>query len=271
MAKQTILTERGTGEVMYPQTLASLVQTADGGNVDDGLEKAKFKLFIDQWNTACGKYGTYNEDTGYFELNGLTDITYEEALYIYQISAGWNSARNDSAYAKYIPNNNFIGIKARTIIPAIKGSPWTTIFNLFQSSELEIIRVVQSDDGVIPSNMEGAFSECRKLRKILSPLHYASASYAFSNCINLEEVKLAIDGNINLKDSPKLKIDCFQFMAAKSGKLKGAIVTVHPDVFAKLNGDTSNEAAAALTPEELVQWQQVLTDAAEKNITFAST
>ena len=51
MAKQTILTERGTGEVMYPQTLASLVHTADGGNVEEGLEKAKFALFVDMWNS----------------------------------------------------------------------------------------------------------------------------------------------------------------------------------------------------------------------------
>ena len=46
-------------------------------------DMAKKRLFIDQWNTACGKWGTYNEDTGYFELNGLTDITYEEALKIW--------------------------------------------------------------------------------------------------------------------------------------------------------------------------------------------
>lgn len=47
-------------------------------------------------------------------------------------------------------------------------------------------------------------------------------------------------------------------------------ITVHPSVYAKLTGDTTNEAAAALTPEELAQWQQVLTDAVAKNISFAT-
>ena len=53
MAKQTILKERGTGEVLYPHTLASLVKTSDGGNVDEGLDKAKRAVFIDRWNARC--------------------------------------------------------------------------------------------------------------------------------------------------------------------------------------------------------------------------
>ena len=54
---------------------------------DDKLavtDLAKKKVFIDTWNTACTsagiRYGSYNEKTGYFELNGLTDISYEQAL-----------------------------------------------------------------------------------------------------------------------------------------------------------------------------------------------
>ena len=47
-------------------------------------------------------------------------------------------------------------------------------------------------------------------------------------------------------------------------------ITVHADVYAKLTGDTTNEAAAALTAEELAQWQALLTKAAGKHIAFAS-
>lgn len=43
----------------------------------------KEALFIDLWNNACGSYGRYNAETGYFELNGLTDIGYDEALKIF--------------------------------------------------------------------------------------------------------------------------------------------------------------------------------------------
>lgn len=37
MAKPTIIKERGTGEELYPHTLASLVRTANGGNMEDEL------------------------------------------------------------------------------------------------------------------------------------------------------------------------------------------------------------------------------------------
>lgn len=33
-----------------------------------------------------------------------------------------------------------------------------------------------------------------------------------------------------------------------------SIIKVHPDIYAKLTGDITNEVAAALSPEELAQW-----------------
>ena len=45
-------------------------------------------LFRKMWNIACRSvseagYGRYNEDSGYYELNGILDMTYEEALSVY--------------------------------------------------------------------------------------------------------------------------------------------------------------------------------------------
>lgn len=47
-------------------------------------------------------------------------------------------------------------------------------------------------------------------------------------------------------------------------------VTVHADVFAKMTGETSNQAAAALQPEEAAQWQKLFNDAADRQISFAT-
>ena len=52
--------------------------------------------------------------------------------------------------------------------------------------------------------------------------------------------------------------------------VRNSTITLHPNVYAKLTGDTTNPAAAALTPQELAQWMEVLTDAVDKNITFAT-
>lgn len=40
------------------------------------------QLFIDEWTEACGIWGGWNEDTGFFELNGLLNITYPQAIAI---------------------------------------------------------------------------------------------------------------------------------------------------------------------------------------------
>ena len=50
----------------------------------------------------------------------------------------------------------------------------------------------------------------------------------------------------------------------------GITITVHTDVYAKLTGDTTNAAAAALTEEELAQWMAITEAAAAKNISFAT-
>lgn len=53
--------------------------------------------FIDRWTAEVGKWGCYNEATGYFELNGLRDITYPQALQIldpmYRTLDFWGSSR----------------------------------------------------------------------------------------------------------------------------------------------------------------------------------
>ena len=50
----------------------------------------------------------------------------------------------------------------------------------------------------------------------------------------------------------------------------GVTIIFHPDVYAKLIGDTTNAAAAALSEEELAQWQALGNAAAEKGIAIAT-
>lgn len=61
--------------------------TNDSGFITASAVPASNQTFIDLWNVACGIYGQYNASTGYFELNGLLDITYEQALAIYDATA----------------------------------------------------------------------------------------------------------------------------------------------------------------------------------------
>lgn len=93
----------------------------------------------------------------------------------------------------------------------------------------------------------------------------------FGSCILLEDFQIKnLNCNLNLSVCSKLRVSVFSYMVANAAPSSVITITVHPDVYAKLTGDTTNAAAAALTAEELAQWQQVCLDANAKNIAFAT-
>ena len=220
------------------------------------------RLFIAQWNAACGKYGRYNPDTGYFELNGLTDITYEEAILIY---SKWSNSN--------LIREQYWGAKIRTNIP----QPLRDVVNAesaFYSSSIEVVNLTYTSTGWVRCSLQGGiFRQCQHLKCIITPLENpGQSSLDFENCRSLEEVRIknSQPKDLYLSACSKLSFDSVDYII-QNGTSKGFTVHVHKDVYAKLTGDTANAAAAALTEEELAQWQQLLVDAAEKQITFATT
>lgn len=121
------------------------------------------------------------------------------------------------------------------------------------------------------SNITNAFAYNIRLRKVLYlPLGPGcTTTGAFTQCPNLEDVRVPFICNISFADSPQISLESLRY-GMNNGR-SGWIVTVHPDVYAKLTGDTTNEAAAALSEEEAAQWQQVFYAFAAKNILFATT
>ncbi len=114
------------------------------------------------------------------------------------------------------------------------------------------------------------FSHCPKLHTIIGPLYGDGNNPApFRGCASLVNLPgLVWNGNLDISDSPLLSLASVSALIDK-GK-EGATITVHTDVFAKLTGDTTNEAAAALTDDEKAAWAAVLEAACAKNISFAT-
>ncbi len=303
MAKTTTLKERGTGAVLYPQTIPSQVIFPDGTDLNDALESqsnvtgvpiemrieaieptlvtealrkvpqsltpeeqaqvkdnlgiSKMELFIDMWNEAAiargswnskQKHGRYNEDTGYFELNGLTDITYGEAVMIYESWIGRKTFYNCRAN---LPINTQAGYQGsaftnNTYLVALWGNRNSNAVPEFTSAQ-----------------------NCGKIRDFryfkIKTLH----GYAFQGWESLEHIEgleITAKGTMDLHWSPLLSIESIQNIIAANPE--GNIIKPHPTVYAKLTGDTTNEEVAAMDPDELAQWMQIVTDAAAKNITF---
>lgn len=221
----------------------------------NNLDNPQLKLFIDQWNAACGKYGTYNSETGFFELNGLTDITYEEAIKILLIS---------SPYFSKNPNNYYhTSTQVRTFIPNKTSGVAIDYSSAFHGErKLEVLQILSGyGEYSDVSNLSTAFASCEHLKEIKGYLIINSTKVAnsFYNCFALEKVLLQkIAVSINLGYSPLLSLESLQYMVTNAVNTNPITITVHPEVYAKLTDETNTE------------WHKVLTDAADKNIQFAT-
>lgn len=224
---------------------------ARGAALVDAVQAAKRLLFIDMWNAACGKWGRYNPLTGYFELNGLTDITYGQAIEIYNLGA---IDRYDCRgfYRRE-------GCTARTNLPRrieSQRSYATMGFHVVNFMSLRYAEVINLDhcsgldsDGFMIDIRKdfwgyGSLPDCwlyaPRVRKIIGviDMRLVTAANSVGGVVarELEDVLIA-----NLKVStyllvycPKLSVGSAGFLVANAANTEPITVPVHPDVYAKL-------------------------------------
>lgn len=85
---------------------------------------------------------------------------------------------------------------------------------------------------------------------------------SFISCWALEEVRImGLTHDVEFDYSPNITLESFGYMINHSAVAanSSATIKVHPEVYAKLTDETNTE------------WHQILLDAAEKNIQFATT
>ncbi len=249
-AQKTDLT-KGLAKKQNSLSTSEDLQITDG-NLLSLTAKAKKRLFIDLWNEACGTYGKYDPanapDTDHpFYLNTLW-LTYEEALDIYD--AGVMTNDNHTLF--------YCGCNIKTHLPSHIKYSVITGSNSFRSSLVEFV-----DMGLLVPG-PGCFAYCSKLKtaKIYAPAAANnSAPFAFQGCYALEEISIGFvyARSFSLADSPLINLASLQGIIGKAQAGSAAMtITVHPDIYAKLTDETNEE------------WHKVLTDAADKNINFAT-
>ncbi len=300
MARNYKLKERGTGVTLYPETSTEQVYGPDGNNLkttlpkmqeqidgkqgklgtsegltlkDDVLsltERAKQMLFDDMWKAAVGLTGDvdhshYDEDgrpTPYM-ANRLW-LTYEEAVAV-------------SSQPRSFSNPFCIQGARTNIRPFGYANITTTQSSLaFAGSTIEVANICAYDHKItkdfdssfslsISSNyLHAFFNNCTRLHTVIGSLSLAENSYNNINlcpgCVSLVHIPIScLHQNLYLGDCPLLSIETLSYLVATATNGTNAIaVIVHSDVYAKLT-DESNE-----------EWHQVLLDAIEKNISFAT-
>ena len=228
------------------------------------------QVFNDMWDSAFGEYGKYDPanapDSEHPYLGNGIWMSYEEAVKVYNASS--NTLNNG-----YSSNNLYSRMGLRTALPLryqIDKTDWYQAFYTCRS--LEVVA-----GNFIVYNGTRMFSWCDNLKEIIGSINLPNSNMRvpdmFQMCKLLETVVIKdINGNISFSDSPLLKYESVKgFIDNRSSRYTSPItITVHPDVYAKLTGDTTKAAAAALTDEEAAAWQGLVTAAAAKNISFAT-
>lgn len=218
-----------------------------GGEVNESelISSAEKATFIE----LCRMYGvTYNKSTGYFELNGLTDITVKEMKAIY--AAGIMTSDNR--------NKMYVYEQIRTHMPPRIKLAVASCERSFFGSTVEVVNIPY-----LEANAE-CFKNCSKLKKAVmySPNHNKSDSFMGCSALETLTVSKLYATSISFKDSPLLSLASFQNLIDKAITGTEFTITVHPSIYAKITDATNY-------PE----WAALVQRAASRNalITFATT
>ena len=135
-----------------------------------------------------------------------------------------------------------------------------------ENKSLEVLRISYEETDVkrslIVENLGFAFYFCTKLRKIIGIIRLdksSSVRSAFDQCLELQDVKLyGLLTNISFAYSPLISTESLQYLITNAANTSPITVTVHADVYAKIQD------------EGQVDWHALIETAAAKQITFAT-
>lgn len=251
----------GDSEGNYREVTASEKATIESNvakliEAGNGVRTERTPLF-----EAAG--AVFNDRTGYYELNTLTDITERQMEEIYAEGVPTIGSHHATCITHA---RTFLGISNHTgQIPLISPCDCFCMGNYY----LEVVANF-NQYLIFDSSLRRCLSGCNHLKRIGVGDEYINASgyilygpdkpaETFSGLPMLEHVYIyKLRSDIQFRDSPLLDYDSVSYMVSNSANTSSITIYVHADVMAKLNDETNT------------QWHQILTDAAEKQITFAT-
>lgn len=200
----------------------------------------------------------YNRNTGFYELNGLTDITEEQMKVIYV----------QTNHMDYIENMNdvFSGLNFRTNlgfkhVRRVNNRTFNLKNAFRENTNLEVLKLGNStnDNWVMKcSDIQDFVTYCSNLKEIIGYIECPVAVNFLSTPL-LEEIRFKnIVRNFGIKDSPLISLESLQYLITNAANTSPITVTVHADVYAKIQD------------EGQVDWHALIETAAAKQITFAT-
>lgn len=194
---------------------------------------------------------TFNDETGYYELNTLTDITEGEMIAIYNAPRLTNEGENNTTFSNSAIRTNLCSDYWGNERIDLRG---TFYFN----KNIEVAYIKDNNYGgstvfIVQPNT-GPFYMCHKLRSVLTNGYInilnIDVTNSFSQCYALEDVKLSsANKSFSLQDCGVLSTDSVRTIIEKeSAPAEGITVTLHPDVYDRVIADEGVQAALQAHP-----------------------
>lgn len=211
------------------------------------------QAFVEEWNAYCIDHtasgnkvlGRYNENTNYFELHGILDITYEQALEIV----------NCRQMKQYGTIQGYVG-GARTNLPYdIWYNGQLQAYQPFYGSvSLEVIYFCPETTYRNVIVGKDTIMNCTKLTKIIGrlrvPENYAN-NVLFPGCANIETAHFYINNadqfrSFNISQCPNFSLESLEWCVkeAYAESTTPITITLHPNVYARLTDELIEQAAA---------------------------
>lgn len=246
LVTMTVCIWGGTFKVIERSVVSNINTIVDKINTFD--KKLSSGTLRDLYISAGAKY---NEATGFYELNGLTDITEEEMRKIYLLYiTNSPKAEHIVSWLSY-PNDFRTNIEPRVYyVSNIQNS-------INDNSVLEVL-VLSASSIYIQNLAATAHGSFPKLRRVVGNWVYANNNPSnynfgygqpFQNCPLLEEIRMKkINKSHTFAVSPNLSKESVQYMITNANPPSGAAVgsitiTLHPTAYARLKDDADIVAA----------------------------
>lgn len=220
---------------------------------------------------------SFNDETGYYEYVSLSDNFSIKDISEFDMQQAYitSMCMQPSNLSSNFYNYNRYAEKVRFVI-----SPFIWMINInlntaFYYSSIEVIdfnetgRIRLDTSAITLSNAFNSSSIKRVYGNIECDGNMALITNESTFGSNIERIHLkGIKVNIYFGKSPKIEYDSIKYLVENSENTESITITVHPTTYGYLTGTIEPTEQVGGTTEE---WQQIVTDAAEKQITFATT
>ena len=199
----------------------------------------------------------FNAGSGYFELNGMTDLSYEEAMAVYSKTSAFSQGCIS-------PSGVTLGGVIEEKYGVFRCNVTVLPYRLYMMTQANFSYLCWNNrfveklflynyNAVFVKDFASAFDGCYRLKEVqgVIELKNSATNYtsAFLNCYSLESISLqGIKANLNFAQSARLSSASILFMINKELSASAITITLHADAYARAMADAEITAALAAHP-----------------------